>query len=215
MRARNMFFSVSVIMAMCFVQIPGLHSQQASGPFGLHRGMTQAEVLSIVGNNSVKEGKPNALGGTMILISTVPKPYREFEEYQLFFSKIEGLLKIIAIGKDVTTSEEGTEFREHYSEMKSLLTNTYSTPKESDFVKSDNEAMAEPGNFMLSLLEHERNLFCFWSTDDGLKLKDDINGIVLEVHAEPLDTGYVDLTYEFVGWGAYVDKLKAAEAGVL
>lgn len=119
------------VLALCSLGSTGIAQspanptpgQEPSGPFGLHRGMTKAQVLSIIGNAPIKNETPNALGGTMIIVSTVPKPYREFEAYQLYFSKTEGLLKIIAIGKDIATSEEGTELREHYSDLETLLTN--------------------------------------------------------------------------------------------
>jgi len=176
--------------------------------------MTKSQVISIIGRDAVKQDTANVLGGSSLTVSTVPKPFREFEAYQLFFSNTDGLLKVIAIGKDIPTSEEGAELREHYSDLKQLLSNTYSTPEEIDFVKSDNSALAEPENFMLGMLEKERDLACLWSSEK-VKLKDEIGGIVLEAKATKLDTGYLELTYEFIGWGDYVNKLNAAEGTVL
>ncbi len=176
--------------------------------------MTKSQVISIIGHDAVKKDTTDTLGGSSLTVSAVPKPFREFEEYLLIFSNTDGLLKIAAIGKDIPTSEEGTELRQHYSDLKQLLSGIYSMPQEVDFLKSDNSALAEPGNFMLSMLENERDLACLWS-GDKMKLKDDIGGIVLEAKASRLDTGYLELTYEFNGWGDYVDKLKADEGTVL
>ena len=193
MRFRSILVFVIALLATLFAATCCCIAQQSSnsqstGPFGLRRGMTKSQVISIIGHDAVKKETTNALGGSSLTVTSVPKPFREFEEYQLFFSNTDGLLKIIAIGKDIPTSEEGAELREHYSDLKQLLSNTYSTPQEIDFVKSDNSALAEPGNFMLSMLEKERDLSCFWSSQK-VKLKDDIGGIVLEAKATRLDTG--------------------------
>jgi hypothetical protein len=148
--------------------------------------------------------------------TTVPKPYPEFEEYVLFFSRKDGLLKIIALGKDISTSAEGTELRDDFSKLREILTQHYSSPQDLDFVKGDPDSpVAEPDNFMLSLLEKERDLSSVWPPQNGAKLSDGISGIVLEALPEHLDTGYLRLTYEFDGWDDYVDKIKAAQGSVL
>jgi hypothetical protein len=201
---------------VCFLAAGCLFAQQVNGPFGLHRGMTKAEVISIIGRDAVTKDLPNPLGGSLITVNTAPKPFREFEIYQLYFSRADGLLKIVALGRDIDTSEDGSEVRDQYASLRTQLTSIYGAPKDIDFVKeSSNELMSKPENFMLGLLDKERELSCFWSSSDATKLKDNINGVVLEARSLRLNVGYLELSYEFTGWENYVDQIKAAEGSVL
>lgn len=73
-----------------------------SGPFGLHRGMTQEQVIQIVGKGAISEAK----GDTLRLLR-VPKSHPAFGLYSLIFSPKDGLLKIVAYGNDIRTNAFG------------------------------------------------------------------------------------------------------------
>jgi hypothetical protein len=204
------------VLTLCLLGCGTGYTQQAGGPFGLHRGITPDAVINSIGHSEGKSTKADALGGAVMTVTTVPRPYPEFEEYLLIFSRKDGLLKVVAVGKDISTSAEGTELRDRFSQLRGVLTEHYSSPENIDFVKGDSDsAIAEPSNFMLSLLEKERDLSSIWPPENGAKLGDGISGIVLEALPESLDTGFLRLSYEFDGWDDYVDKLNAAQGSVL
>ena len=61
---------------------------------------------------------------------------------------------------------------------------------------------------MMGLLKKERTISALW---EGA-LKNNLNDIVLEALASSQTKGYLELTYEFVGWGAYLDSKKGRRA---
>ena len=98
-------------------------AQSTSGPFGLRKGMTQQQVIEIVGKSAVKE----ANGDTLRLL-TVPKPHPAFEFYSLIVSPIDGLLKITAYGNDIKTNGFGEAVRNSFTEIRDALSRTYDKP---------------------------------------------------------------------------------------
>ena len=186
-----------------------------AGPFGLERGMTKAQIIALVGKDAVARDVTAPTGGTTLLLSTVPKPYKEFQRYVLKVSPTDGLLSIIAIGSALDTSSDGEELRSHYTDLKSALEATYLKPtSDFDFLKSGS-IWSEPSDFMMSLQKRDRTLSTFWTVKDGAKLKDGISLVSLEAKAASRTGGFLVLTYEFDGWEAYVNAVNAKEGSVL
>lgn len=186
-----------------------------AGPFGLERGMTKAQIIQLVGRSAVIADKTDALEGSDLTLSTVPKPYKEFERYILVISKSDGLLKVLAVGRDFDTSADGEQLRDHYSALLNLLSSSYSSPTESfDFLK-DGSIWTDAQDFTMGLLKQDRTLESYWVASKGPALKDSISAINLSANASSRTAGYINLGYEFAGWDAYVDRLKAQEGSVL
>jgi hypothetical protein len=158
--------------------------------------MTQEQVIQIVGKDAVKETK-----GDRLSLTTVPKSHRAFELYSLTFSPKDGLLKIIAYGKDITTNGFGNAVHDYFIEIRDALSHTYGQPDITiDDVKSGS-IWTEPQDWMIGLRKEERELATSW----GKSLPNRIYGIVLEAKALSSEKGYLVLSYEFEGWGEYLD----------
>lgn len=176
------------------------------GPFGFGYGMTTEQVVRLLGKQAVKEAKDDRL-----LLATAPKPHPAFEEYMLFFSPKQGMLKIVAIGKTIQTNGFGEEARDAFIEIRDALQRTYGAPNTHDFLKSGS-IWGEPRDWMGGLLKNERVLAEFW--DVKSTLPSHITSIELEAKALSSEEGYLRLAYEFVGWEEYVDSTKAKEETV-
>src|ERR1039457_209953 len=77
-----------------------------TGPFGFYCGETKDQAIAQIGNDSVKTQSP-----TRLEVTTAPKPYPEFEEFLLTFSTEKGLLRIVAIGHNITDDASGSQIR--------------------------------------------------------------------------------------------------------
>ena len=79
-------------------------SQEKSGPFGFEAGMTKEQIIEIVGSAAIKETT-----GDTTIFSNAPKADPIFESYALRISPEHGLLKIVALSKNISTNGLGTE----------------------------------------------------------------------------------------------------------
>jgi hypothetical protein len=66
----------------------------------------------------------------------VPNPYPEFENYTVFISPQKGLLKIVAIGRNIDANGFGEELHGRFIEIRDALAKTYGEPRTLDFVRS-------------------------------------------------------------------------------
>jgi hypothetical protein len=175
-------------------------AQETSGPFGLHRGLTQEQVIRIVGKDAIKE-----TNGDTLRLLRVPKPHPAFEFYSLIFSPKDGLLKIVAYGKDIRTNGFGEAVHDSFIEIRDAISKTYGQPKFTlDRVKAGS-IWKEPEDWMMGLLKEERGLTTAW--DSGLP--NHIQDIVIEASALSQEKGFLRIVYEFDGWNQYVDEVKA------
>src|SRR5580658_10556612 len=74
----------------------GSAGAQTHEPFGFRYGMTKAEAIRLVGQAAVDVKSSH---DDMLVLSTAPKPYEAFENYDLIISPSNGVLKIVAVGK--------------------------------------------------------------------------------------------------------------------
>jgi hypothetical protein len=174
-------------------------AQDTSGPFGLRRGMTQGQVIQIVGKDAIRETK-----GDTIRLNRVPKSHPAFEFYSLIFSPKDGLLKIVAYGNDIRTNSFGEAVHDAFIEIRDAISRTYGQPKfTADHVKAGS-IWHEPEDWMMGLLKEERVLSAVWDK----QLPNHIQDIVIEASALSSEKGFLKISYEFEGWDAYVDALK-------
>src|SRR5690242_8473129 len=108
----NKLACASTLLLVLVLTVCQSTAQVASGPFGFERGMTLAQLSSLLGNNTlVKSSKPY-----MWQTTAAPKPHPSFESYLLIISPTDGLLKVIASGLTVDTSDSGTEVRQAFEQ---------------------------------------------------------------------------------------------------
>jgi hypothetical protein len=200
---RRVVVSLGMLWLALVVAIPNALGQAVkTGPFGLHCGMTKNEVIQLVGERAVKESTDYSL-----LLATAPKPHPRFELYRIFFSPQHGLLKILAAGNDVATNGFGLELKTTFTEIQDALSQIYGKPQTFDLLRAGS-IWTESQNWTMGLLKKERSLSAFW-TDSPFP--NHITLIMLEAKALSTEKGYVSLTYEFEGWEAFADSLKAKQ----
>jgi hypothetical protein len=135
----------SVVTALLFCLFT---SSAPAGPFGLERGMSKQQVISIIGQSSVLSEDP-AYGE--IRTRTVPKPHSYFEIYDLYFSPTIGLVRIDAVGKDIQSSGGGAAVKDQFDALHAALTETYG-PGE-DMANNPPDAGTEAGRSPHPLLD--------------------------------------------------------------
>jgi len=178
-------------------------AQRTPEPFGFHYGSTKADVIKQLGNASVTNVSKD---GTSVSFTTAPNPHPDFEKYVLFFSPTKGLLKIVAIGKDITTGDDGSELRQAFNRLRKSLDTKYGKSQGLDNCKDDGAA-CESRFFMMELKSKNRNLFAIWQAEG--------TGITLDAYALRINVGYVTLSYEFPGWSEFVDARNTKKDSVL
>ena len=60
----------------------------------------------------------------------------------------------------------------------------------------------------MAVIKKDRELFSLWDTDKSKA--EHIEGVVLEVRMLNQTTGYLELTYEFDGWGSFSEELQTS-----
>jgi hypothetical protein len=194
-------------------------AQESTGPFGLHRGMTREQVLQIVGKDArIVDVKADP---DTLLLNRVPKSHPAFEYYGLFFSPTDGLLKIVASGKIISTNVFGEALLNSFIEIRDALSKNYGQMENLDYLKSGS-IWTDPQDWMMGLSKGERKLAAIWGLAETGNLSDlrqmdlpnRILGIMLEATAMSQDKGNLVLSYEFEGWNEYVDanRKHAADA---
>ena len=179
-------------------------AQESSGPFGLRRGMTRAQVIEVVGKGAIKEIKGDRMG-----VLTVPKPHPAFGFYWLGFSPDQGLLKILALGNDIETNGFGEEIRESFKTILDAVSKTYGKPGDVfDYVRHGS-TWEEPEDWMMGLVKKERRLDAFWTKGP---FPNRIHSMRLEAKASSVEKGFIELSYEFDGFNSYLET-KNKKAG--
>jgi hypothetical protein len=186
--------------------IVGVAQTVPDGPFGLYRGMTKEQAITLIGNAGIK-----TMGDDYFISRIVPKPHPDFDRYMLVFST-EGLVKIVAIGRSISTNGFGEGIINAFVETRNAISKTYRPPvKEFNFVQ-DGSLWWESRYFMMGLLKKDRRLSAYWGSP-GLGFQNHISGIALKAFATSSEEGFLELNYEFDTLEEYSNKhtAKAAE----
>lgn len=173
-----------------------------AGPFGFDPGMTKQQIIEELGQNAIKEAK-----GDVLTLRTAPRPYSGFEEYILIIDPKRGLVKLRALGVDISTSVYGDELKDAFNSIEKSIASSYGGSKRYDFLR-DGSIWNEPQDYMMGLLKKERALESFWPNNDFTKLKGQVVMIDLEAKALSREKGYLILDYEFVGFHEYREEQK-------
>lgn len=172
-------------------------SQETSGPFGFEAGMTKEQIIKIVGEGAVKESD-----GDTLILTNAPNAHRDFESYALKISPENGLLKIVAMGKNIDTNGFGNELKNAYKDIRAALVNIYGKPNHELNMLSNGSIWFGPEDWMTAVFKKERILACTWI---GLSLPNRIHVMRLDAAAKSKEIGYLYQSYEFEGFEAYVN----------
>ena len=190
------------------VMEPSISSLEASttpssqgAPFGLSMGTSEKALRAVIALDSVK--------GQRGVFSTahLPKSLPEFEEYTLVVSPKEGLCKVSAIGRNISTSVYGSEGKQVFDRIDEMVAEKYGRGKRFDFLRSGS-IWNEPRDWMMGLLKKERVLVSFWDPKEGSSLPPTISNIGLELIALSTEKAYVRLSFEFFNFDACSKELK-------
>jgi hypothetical protein len=167
-----------------------------SATFGFYSGETRTEIITAVGKDNILKQS-----GDILEVAASPKPDPNFETFLLILSPKQGLVKLIATGKDIDGDSAGRVMKTQFAAMKTDLNKGYGDPSDNfDFL--DVKATHRSANqFMLSLTNNERSLATYWTKKD---FGNQITSVSLEGNGLGSDKGYLSLEYEFAGYHNYL-----------
>jgi hypothetical protein len=206
MTTKGISYVISKALLAVLVLAGGGMVQAFGGPFGFERGMTRAQIIALVGQDSVNVKQSEA---NILVLTSAPKPQPAFESYILFISPTEGLLKVVANGKTITTGDSGAELRDDFDSIVGGVTQKYGTNTKAFDSCNAGVGCSGEGNWMLALLEKNRALSTYWTRSENQASP--ITVISVGAVAMSPNKGYVILFCEFKGWEAYVDARKTKQ----
>jgi hypothetical protein len=168
----------------------------SSATFGFYAGETRSQIIGAVGKDNILKQS-----GDILEVAAAPKPDPNFETFLLIISPKQGLVKLIATGKDIDADPAGHLMKTQFTAMKTDLAKGYGDPSDNfDFL--DVKATHRGTNqFMLSLTDNERSLATYWTKKD---FGNQITSVSLEGNGLGNEKGYLSLEYEFAGYHNYL-----------
>lgn len=190
-------------LAIAILGLVLMGQSYAAGPFGFEKGMTIGQITQVLGKDSLKKVSG---GSAMWETATAPKPHSAFDKYLLVISPTDGLLKVIAEGKDIETGDSGIELREAYKEIVDAISAKYGASK--DKLEGCSGSGCESSDmWMFSLREKNRYVMTYWKPANNA----DVSTIGVEALALGMNKGYVECTFEFDGFSKYATEQKAKQ----
>ncbi len=185
--------SYTELFVLCILAAILAPTKGSASAFGFKAGMTKAQIVAIVGTKALTK-----VEGDMYTFSTAPTPHPEFEEYLCIISPEKGLLKVIALSKDIETNRFGEAVKEKFEQIQAGITKTYGNGDSFDRLE-DGSLWTDPQDWMMGLLKKDRELVTYWKLTTP---QDHITIIALEAKALSMEKGYISLVYEFEGLGS-------------
>lgn len=196
---------VILILAAIVGLVGFAHAQQ--GPFGFEKGMTREQIIQLVGSGAVDT--KFSQNGTLVL-NTAPKPNPAFEKYLLLISPTQGLLKLLVIGTTIETGDSGLELQSAFADTLTGVSQKYGSPsKKYDTCNGDGPECSNSEFWMMSLKDKNRSLGAFWQMKEPAP--NSVTGIAVETQVSTLHSGYVTVSFEFVGFSSYAEARKAKQ----
>lgn len=160
-----------------------------AGPFGLMQGMS-LDTLKKQGTFVQEPSEPY-----FYTSKSLTNGHPDFESYTVILTPQDGLCKIGANGKNISTSVYGSELVSEFKNVTSALTSKYGTPENIfDFLRSGS-IWKDNKYWMISLLKKERVLLTSWTSKN--ELPDSLKAISVTTIALDASTGFLQLSYEF------------------
>jgi len=188
-----------VCFCFCLLFASVAIAQPMPGPFGFERGMTRAQIIALVGESQIKPNNDPHI----LVMTSAPKPNRQFETYALFIAPKEGLLKVMAVGVSIQSGDSGFDVRQAYAGIVNGISQKYGAPAERFDRCFGNEVECDsPEYWMLSLVQKNRSVMSFWGPGE---YENGVTAIMVEI--VPLTTHYAYITvhFEFKGFEAFAD----------
>lgn len=191
------FILLAILIALASVE-------SRADVFGLKKGMNLEQIRALdFGELAKIKGSP---------IWSVPNPRTPKGADMSAFLIVpdKGLLKVIILW-NIETNSHGDGIKQKFGELKKILSEKYGEGKTIDRLKQGS-MWDKPQYWMRSLETEERTLM--WGLTDSIadSDKNKLTGVFIEASASTGREGRITLSYEFEGWGEYVDKKKEKEA---
>jgi len=203
----NLKISRKTFYLLLFVLSFSSSSLVYAGPFGLEMGMTLDQI-------EIQTGiKPIISSSGKVYTITPPKPHSTFNTYVIRVSPTLGLHFIKAISTNISTSVYGTELLHSFNSIKESIGKTYGKYYQKNALKTGS-IWNEEKDWMMGLKLKERDLYAYWSPDDGSSLPKDITYIQLEAKANSTNIGYLVLDYYFANDDEATKEIEAVTDSV-
>jgi hypothetical protein len=217
---KSLFSAIVLTVALCstaaLCSSTSLHAQVATAPqaialppppdslgvntFGFYAGETKQQIIAAIGQAAILK-----TDGDILEINAAPKPDPNFDTFLLIVAPKQGLVKLIATGKDIEDDASGKLMRAQFTTLKSDLTKLYGEPGDVfDFINSKS-TLKGANQFMIALTKTERSLSAYWTKKD---FGNQITSISLEGNGLGDDKGYLSLEFEFAGIHDYLVSTK-------
>lgn len=181
-----------------------------TGPFGFQKGMTRSEIVALVGPKAVD---PRVKGEAMRL-NKAPEPNAAFQEYLLAISPTDGLVRVVALGKLISTGDDGRELRAAYADLVSDLTEKFGPPATNTDECDRGGALCRPDFWMAALFGKQRRLETTWFQEVPTQAMRQAGVHMITVTAQPasISSGYITCDFQLEGFDKYSGKKKPQAA---
>ena len=177
-------------------QAPVTGLADGASTFGFFSGETKEQIITAIGKENLLK-----TDGDILEVAAAPKPDPNFDSFLLIVAPKQGLVKLIASGKDIEGDAAGRQMRAQFGAMKTDLSKAYGDPSDNfDFLDAKSTLKGQ-NNFMISLTKTERTLSAYWTKKD---FGNAITSIEIEGNGLGNEKGYLSLEYEFSGYHAYL-----------
>jgi hypothetical protein len=190
--------AVHVVQAPAAAQAvdPQAPATDGAATFGFYSGETHAQIIAAIGKDSILKQD-----GDILEVNKAPRPDANFDNFLLIVGKKQGLVKMIATGKDIEDDPTGKQMKAQFSTFKTDLTKSYGDPSDNfDFIDAKS-TLKGSSQFMLALTKTERTLAVYWTKKD---FGNQITSVSVEGNGLGNDKGYLSMEYEFSGYHAYL-----------
>jgi hypothetical protein len=168
--------------------------------FGFYAGETKEQIIAAIGQAAVIQTK-----GDILEVNAAPKPDPAFDTFLLIVAPKQGLVKLVATGKDIEDDPAGKQIKAQFTALKADLSKLYGDPGDVfDFINAKS-TLKGPNQFMIALTKTERSLSAYWTKKD---FGNQITSISLEGNGLGDDKGYLSLEFEFAGIHDYLTSTK-------
>jgi len=171
-------------------------SGKGTGPFGFDIGMNYDDVKAACNGN-----EPEHISDDRYYVKP-SKSHPQFETYVLWISKKYGVYYTKGIGRDIKSSEYGTEVKNQFNNLLTILERKYGSFKKTDTIKKDYSLQAEQ-YWMQALKDGARTYRADWvvPTDDIDKY-DGLYAIRMGISTSNSysNEAYIWIEYEFRNW---------------
>ena len=170
------------------------------GPFGFESGMSREQIIKLVGASAIRKLPVSITDPNYFALSSAPIPNPAFETYALTVSPTQGLVKLSAIGVTLETGDTGAELQTAFHGVVSAISRKYGEAKVYDTCSGNSTECDNAEFWMMSLKSKNRELVALWI------LKQPVNGVTAieaMVNYTTMNSGYIDVQYEFIGFDQY------------